>query len=87
MKITKVFIKNLPEFTYCSFNGTEGVLYKGSRAFYFLSNDDCWNGAYCSQREQKGFSYSWALDLKNVTDGLYDGSLILKNDYYRIGEL
>lgn len=87
MKITKELIKNLPEFSYCSFEGTEGVLYKGSRIFYFLSNNAYWDGAYCWQREQKGFSYSWALDLKNVTDGVYDGSLILKNDYYRIGEL
>lgn len=87
MQTTKEFIKNLPEFSYCSFKGTEGVLYKGSRTFYFLSNDDCWNGAYCSQREQKGFSYSWALDLKEVTDAVDAGRLILKNDCCKIGEL
>lgn len=87
MQTTKEFIKNQPEFSYCSLKGTEGVLYKGSRTFYFLSNAAYWNGAYCSQREQKGFSYSWALDLKEVTDEVDAGRLIFKNDCYKIGEL
>lgn len=87
MQITKEFIKNLPEFSYCSFDDTEGVLYKSSNVFYFLSNDDYWDGVYCKLREQKGFSYSWGLDLKSVTDAVYTGRLILKSDYYKIGEL
>lgn len=87
MRITKEFIKSLPEFSYCSFEDTEGVLYKCSSIFYFLSNDYGWDGAYCKLREQKGFSYSWALDLKEVIDAVDTGRLILKSDYYRIGEL
>jgi hypothetical protein len=87
MKITKEFIKNLPEFSYCSFEDTEGALYKSSNAFFFLSNDDCWDGAYCKLREQKGFSYSWALCLNDVKDAVNAGRLILKNDCCKIGEL
>lgn len=87
MQITKEFIKSLPEFSYCSFDDTEGVLYKSSNVFYFLSNDDCWDGAYCMLREQKGFSYSWVLCLKEVTYAVNAGRLILKNYSYKIGEL
>lgn len=87
MQITKEFIKNLPEFSYCSFDDTEGVLYKRSNDFYFLSNNDRWNGAYCKLREQKGFSYSWVLSLNEVTCAVNAGRLIFKNDCCKIGEL
>lgn len=87
MQIIKEFIKSLPEFSYCSFDDTEGVLYKSSNVFYFLSNDNSWDGAHCKLREQKGFSYSWGLCLKEVTYAVNAGRLIFKNDCCKIGEL